>query len=84
MKKLIFKLATWLVQWATPKDKREIIEVVREAFVEVGLPGEQFTGEYDLLKSGKLANVLVRVAAKLDSDQNFRTVNDVVAVFSRE
>lgn len=84
MKRIVFKFATWLLRWATPKEQLDVLAAVKRAYLDVGLPEEQFHGEYDLLKSNKLANVLVKVAQTLDSDQNFRTVNDVVAVFSRE
>lgn len=79
MKKLLHKFASWLLSKTQPTI--DIPEAVRLAFLEVGLPASEFSPSFDLLRAGKLADLLVKVAQRLDHDNQFTTVGDVIAVF---
>lgn len=82
MSKMLYNMGLWLVGRFAPK--YSAMEAVRTAFLTVGLPAEQFGPEFNLMKSGKLAEVLIQSAELLDSDHQFETVRDVLELFEKE
>jgi hypothetical protein len=81
LKRYVAAFAFWLLEWSDPTPATvhdPVVEAVRAAFLRVGLPGDKFSPEFDLMRSGKLAAVLKLAADDLGVDAEFSTVADVV------
>lgn len=78
MKNLINRLAYWLFLRTLDRSENAIKNAVFQAFQEVGLPKEQFSEDFDLLKANKLMAVMHLAAAKLGTDPELNTVGDVI------
>jgi hypothetical protein len=80
-------LGALLTAWGTPaqapEDTTAIEAAVCEAFVSVGLPREQFGPTFDLLRTGKMHEVIHHAGVTLGIDHGLRTVGDVVALLLR-
>lgn len=57
-------------------------DAVRQAFMSVGLPADQFSPSFDLQRSGKTQDVLLHAGALLGIDHGLITVGDVVKYLS--
>lgn len=77
-------LGTRLVAWATPPEVKEpdpVEDAVRAAFMQCGLPADQFGPAFDLSRTGKLYDVLHYAGLHLGVDHELRTVGDVIAFY---
>lgn len=86
-KDLIYLITSSIAAWAEPAPApaivaRDVEAAVYQAFVDCGQPIEQWSREFDLARAGKLGDVLLLAARRLDRDE-FRTVEDVIDVFVR-
>lgn len=54
-----------------------IVEAVRSACLHIGLAGEQLGPSFDLVRTGKLYDVLHHAAVALGKDHELRTIADV-------
>lgn len=60
----------------------DLLAAVKQAFVTVGLPGEQFSETFNLVPTGKLYDVLSHTSEILGDDHNLRTVADIVSFYT--
>lgn len=68
-----------LIAWRSqPLSEGIIVAAVHRACIQVGLPAEQLTSQFDLVQTGKLYEVLHYAAATLSKDHELRTVGDVI------
>lgn len=56
----------------------DVTAAVRQAYVSVGLPAEQFGPDFNLLHAGKLEQVYHLAARALGKDPAWDTVGDVI------
>ncbi len=87
IKRWVAALALWLLEWSERGDEPRpdpIVQAVRMAYLQVGLPAEQFSPSFDLLRAGKLADVLHLAGTRLGVDTELNTVEDVVNYLGAE
>jgi hypothetical protein len=70
-------LAAWW-KGRRPASPDDVVAAVREACAAVGLNADAMTLETDLLKAGRVHDVLHLAGARLGKDVELRTVGDVV------
>lgn len=73
---------------AIPPSKKSVTDesvasAVLEAYTYCGLPLDHYGPEFNLARTGKLQDVLLRAARAVDSDHQFETVQDVISVLSK-
>lgn len=78
IKNFLNRFAHWLFLKTLDHSENAIKRAVLQAFVEAGLPREEFRGDFNLLKTGKLHQVYQRAAELLNVDGEFDTVDDVI------
>ncbi len=60
----------------------DILEAIKNAFGDKGLPLEAFSETFDVARSGKLNDIIHHVADTLNTKHPLRTVADVARLFS--
>lgn len=71
-------IGEWLIKNSEPKVNDEYRDAVFHAFVQVGLPAEEFREDYDLVHVGKLTDVYHLAARNLKIAPELNTVGDVI------
>ena len=61
-----------------PPSSEHIARVVFQVCRDLGLPGEQLTRDFDLVRTGKVADVLLLSAQALKKDHELSTAGDVI------
>lgn len=78
MKRLIAAVCHAVLRWAERPPVPAVRAAVALACADCGVV---FAPETDLYRAGKLHEVLYHTARRLDDDEVFRTVQDVIALF---
>lgn len=67
----------------SPVDDRAVVEAVKRAFAPCGLNVDAFDMDFDVVKTGKLHQLLHYASQNLGIDHNLHTVRDIVHFLSR-
>jgi hypothetical protein len=61
---------------APPATDAEMLAAVKAAYLAIGLPEDQFSPSFDVLRTGKTAELLHHSAAALDVNPELTTIQD--------
>jgi hypothetical protein len=78
IRRWLHRLSAWVFSHTFPSHESAVVDEVRDAFYEAGLPIDQFGLDFDIGRYGKMNEVYYLAAKKLGKDPQWSTVQDVV------